>query len=347
MEVTTIGLDIAKSVFQVHGADAEGASVLRRKVRRSEVLPFFSRLTPCVVGIEACATSHHWARELTELGHKVRLIPPSYVKPYVRRGKNDAVDAAAIAEAVSRPSMRFVPIKSTDQQAAMVLHRSRELLVKQRTMLINALRCHLAEFGIVAAQKRTGLAQLVAIVRSGADGGLPPMACRALETLIVQMEQAQVEIAQLDKQIEAHHRSDPVSRRLGTIPGVGPLIATAIAATMLDPSHFRSGREFAAWLGLVPKQNSSGGKERLGRISRQGNRYLRRLLVVGATSVLRHDRAKLAGNGWLRALLERKPPRLVTVALANKMARTAWALLVRQQDYRASETTIPNGAAAA
>jgi transposase len=243
--------------------------------------------------------------------------------------------------------MRFVPIKSTDQQAAMVLHRSRELLVKQRTMLINALRCHLAEFGIVAAQKRTGLAQLVAIVRSGADVGLPPMACRALETLIVQMEQAQVEIAQLDKQIEAHHRSDPVSRRLGTIPGVGPLIATAIAATMLDPSHFRSCREFAAWLGLVPKQNSSGGKERLGRISRQGNRYLRRLLVVGATSVLRHDRAKLAGNGWLRALLERKPPRLVTVALANKMARTAWALLVRQQDYRASETTIPNGAAAA
>jgi transposase len=347
MEVTTIGLDIAKNVFQVHAIDAEGAAVIRRKVRRSEMLPFFSQLSPCVVGIEACATSHHWARELTELGHTVRLIPPSYVKPYVRRGKNDAADAAAIAEAASRPSMRFVPAKSTEQQAVLVLHRTRDLLVKQRTMLINALRCHLAEFGIIAAQKRTGLAQLVAIVRDADDEGLPPLARRALEPLILQMEHAQVAIAQLDKQIEAHHRSDPVSRRLGTIPGVGPLIATAIAATMLDPSHFRSGREFAAWLGLVPKQNSSGGKERLGRISRQGNRYLRRLLVVGATSVLRHDRGKAVGNAWLRSLLERKPPRLVTVALANKIARTAWALLVRNQDYRAAHISAPKAAATA
>lgn len=344
MEFAIVGLDIAKNVFQVHGVDANGEAILRRKVRRGEVLSFFSRLSPCVVGIEACATSHHWARELTGLGHVVRLIPPSYVKPYVRRGKNDAADAAAICEAVSRPSMRFVPIKSTDQQAVLVLHKSRDLLVKQRTMLVNALRCHLAEFGIIAAQKRTGVAQLVAIVRGGADDGVPTMALRALEPLILQMEQAQAAIAQLEKQIEAYHRSDPVSRRLGTIPGVGPIIATAIAATMLDPSHFRSGREFAAWLGLVPKQNSSGGKERLGRISRQGNRYSRRLLVIGATSVLRHDRDKVAGNAWLRALLERKPPRLVTVALANKIARTAWALLVHEQDYQAGETVRPAAA---
>jgi len=334
MEISTIGLDIAKNVFQLHGVDADGDIVLRRKLRRSEVLTFFSRLSPCLVGIEACATSHHWARELARLGHSVRLIPPSYVKPYVRRGKNDAADASAICEAVTRPAMRFVPIKTIDQQAVLVLHRSRDLLVKQRTMLINALRCHLAEFGIVAAQKRTGLAQLVAMVKDDADENLPILVRRGLKPLIHQLEQMQSEILQLEKEIEAWHRSDPVSCRLATVPGVGPIIASAIAATMLDPHHFRSGREFAAWLGLVPRQNSSGGKERLGRISRQGNRYVRRLLVIGATAILRYGRNKTSGSEWLRALLARKPARLVTVALANKMARTAWALLARRQDYR-------------
>ena len=334
MEISTIGLDIAKNVFQLHGVDAEGEIVVRRKLRRGEMLSFFARLSPCLVGIEACATSHFWARELVRLGHTVRLIPPSYVKPYVRRGKNDAADAAAICEAVTRPTMRFVPIKSTDQQAVLVLHRSRDLLVKQRTMLINALRCHLAEFGIVAAQKRTGLAQLIAMVVEDVDEDIPILVRRALEPLVHQLGQLQSEILQLEKQIEAWHRSNPVSCRLATIPGVGPIIASAIAATMLDPGHFRSGREFAAWLGLVPKQNSSGGKERLGRISRQGNRYVRRLLVIGATAVLRYDRNKTSGNEWLLALLERKPARLVTVALANKMARTAWALLARQEDHR-------------
>jgi len=347
MQISTIGLDLAKNVFQVHGVDAAGDVVLRRKLRRGEVLIFFSRLSPCLVGMEACTSSHHWARELAGLGHTVRLIPPSYVKPYVRRGKNDAADAAAICEAVARPTMRFVPVKSTDQQAVLVLHRSRDLLVKQRTMLINALRCHLAEFGIVAAQKRTGLAQLVAMVKDDADEGLPILARRALEPLISQLEQTQFGIARLDKEIEAWHKSNPASLRLGTIPGIGPIIASAIAATMLDPTNFRSGREFAAWLGLVPKQNSSGGKERLGRISRQGNRYVRRLLVIGATAVLRYGRTKVPGNRWLQALLGRKPARLVTVALANKMARTAWAVLAHKEDYRDGGARLLDGTVAA
>ena len=338
MQIVTIGLDIAKNVFQLHGVDAAGDVVLRRELRRSEVRVFFSRLTPCLIGIEACATSHYWARELVSLGHSVRLIPPSYVKPYVRRGKNDAADAAAVCEAVARPTMRFVPVKTIDQQAVLVLHRSRDLLVKQRTMLINALRCHLAEFGIVAAQKRTGLAELVACVEEGVDDDFPELLRRGLKPLIHQLKQIQAQILQLEKEIETWHRSTSISCRLATIPGVGPIIASAIAATMLDPAHFRSGREFAAWLGLVPRQNSSGGKERLGRISRQGNRYVRRLLVIGATAILRHDRHRTSGNGWMRALLERKPARLVTVALANKMARTAWALLARNADYRVQTT---------
>lgn len=334
MNVSTIGLDIAKNGFQLHGVAMDGEILLRRKLRRGEVLTFFSRLPPCLVGIEACATSHHWARELTGLGHTVRLIPPSYVKPYVRRSKNDAADAEAICEAVTRPTMRFVPIKSIDQQAVLVLHKSRELLVKQRTMLINALRCHLAEFGIIAAQKRIGLAQLVARVEDGLEEELPNLVRRGLKPLIHQLKKVQSSIAQLDKEIEVWHRSDPMSCRLATIPGIGPIIASAIASTMLDPGHFRSGREIAAWLGLVPRQNSSGGKERLGRISRQGNRYVRKLLVIGATAVLRYARHTPSGSEWLQALLQRKPAHLVTVALVNKMARTAWALLARQKDYR-------------
>ena len=347
MRICTIGLDIAKSIFQVHGVDHQGEVVLRRRIRRSDVLTFFSRLPACLVGIEACATSHHWARELVSLGHTVRLIPPSYVKPYVRRNKNDAADAAAICEAVARPSMRFVPVKSVDQQAVLMLHKSRELLVKQRTMLINALRCHLAELGIVAPQRMTGLAELVALMKDDADSRVPPLARRALDPLVSQLDHVQAAVSQIETEIAAWHKANDVSRRLATIPGIGPIIASAIAATMLDPAHFRSGREFAAWLGLVPKQNSSGGKERLGRISRQGNQYVRRLLVIGATAVLRYARAKAPGNGWVRALLERKPARLVTVALANKMARIAWALLVHKEDYRANDNHGPTAAVAA
>ncbi len=296
--------------------------------------------------MEACATSHHWARELVSCGHTVRLIPPSYVKPYVRRNKNDAADAAAICEAVSRPSMRFVPVKSVDQQVVLMLHKSRELLVKQRTMLINALRCHLAELGIVAPQRMTGLAQLVAVMKDDKDGRIPALARRALDPLLSQLDHVQVAVVQIETEIDAWHKANDVSRRLATIPGIGPIIASAVTATMLDPAHFRSGREFAAWLGLVPKQNSSGGKERLGRISRQGNRYVRRLLVIGATAVLRYARAKAPGSDWVRTLLERKPARLVTVALANKMARTAWALLAHKEDYRENDNHGPMIAAA-
>jgi transposase len=347
MQVSTIGLDLAKHVFQAHGVDADGNVALRRRLRRAEVVVFFSRLAPCLVGIEACATAHYWARELAALGHTVRLIPPSYVKPYVRRGKNDAADAEAICEAVARPSMRFVPIKSADQQAVLMLHKTRELLIKQRTMLINALRCHLAEFGIVAAQRRTGLGHLIAVVQDETDSRVPVLARRALEPLLAQLQHVQAAVSQLEAEIVAWHKSNEVSKRLATIPGIGPIIASAIAATMLDPSHFRSGREFAAWLGLVPKQNSSGGKERLGRISRQGNRYVRRLLVTGATAVIRYARTKAPGGDWLRALLARKPARLASVALANKMARTAWALLVRQEDYRATDARMSDATAAA
>lgn len=337
MKVCTIGLDLAKSIFQTHGIDEHGDVVLRRRLRRSEVLTFFSRLPSCLVGMKACATSHHWARELALLGHSVRLIPPPYVKPYVRRGKNDAADAAAICEAVTRPSMRFVPVKSADQQAVLMLHKSRDLLVKQRTMLINALRCHLAELGIVAAQRMTGLAELVTVMKDDADTRIPALARRALEPMLSQLSQIHDGVDQIEAEIKAWHKANDVSRRLGTIPGIGPIIASAIAATMLDPNHFRSGREFAAWLGLDPKQNSSGGKERLGRISRQGNRYVRRLLVIGATAVLRYARAKAPGSTWVQSLLERKPARLVSVALANKMARTAWALLAHKEDYRTND----------
>lgn len=307
---------------------------------------FFSRLPPCLVGMEACATSHHWARELISRGHTVRLILPSYVKPYVRRNKNDAADAKAICEAVSRPSMRFVPVKSVDQQEVLMLHKSRELLVKQRTMLINALRCHLAELGIVAPQRMTGLAQLVAVMKDDKDGRIPALARRALDPLLSQLDHVQAAVMQIETEIDAWHKANDVSRRLATIPGIGPIIASAVTATMLDPAHFRSGREFAAWLGLVPKQNSSGGKERLGRISRQGNRYVRRLLVIGATAVLRYARTKAPGSDWVRTLLERKPARLVTVALANRMARTAWALLTHKEDYRENANHGPMTAAA-
>jgi transposase len=274
-EVTTVGLDLAKSVFQVHGIDADGAAVLRKQVRRAQVLAFFSRLPRCLVGMEACATSHYWARELQALGHEVRLMPAQYVKAYVKRNKNDAADAEAICEAVMRPTMRFVPIKTADQQAAVLLHRGRERLVRQRTMLVNALRAHLAEFGIVAPKGLPNVGKLIAIIRDEEDARVPDLARQVLAVLAVQIEQVDVAVAGLEKQLMAWHKSNPVSQRLATIPGIGPIIATAITAMVAEPSGFRSGREFAAWLGLVPRQNSTGGKTRLGGISKRGNQYLR------------------------------------------------------------------------
>src|SRR5262249_55889753 len=278
-EVTTIGLDLAKHVFQVHGIDAQGATVLRKRLRRGQVLAFFSRIPRCLVGLEACATAHYWARELAALGHEVRLMPAQYMKADLKRKKHDAADAEAICEAVQRPTMRFVPVKTAEQQAAQLLHRGREQLVRQRTMLVNALRAHLAEFGMVAAQGLRNVAQLIAIVRDEDDLRLPDVARQVLQVLANQIEQIEAAITALEKQLMAWHKTNPVSQRLASIPGIGPIIATAIATTVADPGVFRSGREFGAWLGLVPRQNSTGGKTRLGGITKRGNRYLRRLLI--------------------------------------------------------------------
>ena len=337
MQITTIGIDIAKTVFQLHAVDANGATVIRKRLRRAEVLSFFAGLEPCLIGMEACATSHYWARELAKFGHTVKLMPPAYVKPYVKRGKNDATDAEAICEAVSRPNMRFVPVKSADQQAVLMLHRARALLIRQQTMLANAFRAHLAELGIVVPQ---GIRHVRALVERvfGKDAiDLPALARTALRPLVAQLMELRLQIKTIEKELLAWHRTSQESRRLETIPGVGFITATAIAATVTDPSHFRSSREFSAWLGLTPRQTSSGGKDRLGRVSKMGNGYVRSLIVVGATAMIRYAREKGAVSArWINALLEKKVARLVSVAVANKTARIAWALLVRKEDYRAT-----------
>lgn len=332
--IATIGIDLAKNVFQLHAIDAAGTVVLRRAVRRRDLVAFMAKQPACLIGLEACATAHHWARELHRLGHAVKLIPPAYAKAYVRRQKNDMADAAAICEAVTRPAMRIVAVKSAEQQAVLMLHRARALLVDQRTAVINALRSHLAEFGVVAPQGVRHVVALVAVVADASDARVPEIARSALAALVRQMQRLEYEIDALDRQLLAWHRQNDTSRRLATIPGVGPVTATAFAASITDPSMFSSGREFAAFLGLVPRQSSSGGKERLGRISKMGDRYLRKLLVVGATAVLRY--AKKGGSpakAWAEGLLVRKPFKLVAVALANKMARIVWALLARGGVY--------------
>lgn len=335
-EVSIVGLDLAKRVFQVHGVDERGGVVVQKRLSRSDVLMWFDSLKPCLVGMEACATSHYWAREISKLGHQVKMIPPAYVKPYVRRQKNDRADAAAICEAVSRPSMRFAAIKTVEQQAVQMLHRSRELLVQQRTQLINALRAHLAELGMIFPQGNAGATQAIAAVRETESTDLSPFVRQVLFSLIGQLESLRKEIATLDKQMTAWHRSDAESQRLATIPGIGAVTASAIIAAIGDGSHFRSGREFAAWLGLVPRQNSSGGKDQLGSISKKGNVYLYRLLVMGATTQLRiKHRERAPGGKWFEQLLQRKPARVASVALANKMARIAWAVLTKGENYRA------------
>ena len=332
-EVITIGFDIAKHVFQVHGVDIDGEVALRRKLRRPDVLPFFEKLPSCLVGIEACATGHHWARELRALGHDVRLMPASYVKPYVKRQKNDAADAEAICEAVTRPTMRFVPIKTVEQQSVLMVHRARELLIRQRTMTINALRAHLAEIGIIARQGAAGAQLLMDLVDE--EAFVPDEVRHALRPLVRQVEALDNKVAELDREIARWHRKNEVSQRLATIPGVGPVTASAIAATVSNVSLFRSGRELSAWLGLVPRQNSSGGKERLGRITKKGDRYIRRLLVVGALSAIRMHRKDPQSMPWIAQLCEHKPRKLAAVALANKMARIVWALLSSGERYKA------------
>jgi transposase len=336
-EITTVGLDLAKNVFQVHAVDEAGAVVERKRLRRGQVLGFFEKLPSCLVGLEACATAHHWARKLIALGHEVRLMPPHYVKAYVKRNKNDTADAEAICEAVKRPSMRFVPVKTSEQQSALMMHRIRDLLIRQRTMLVNALRGHLAEFGLVEAQGLHKIAGLIAIVRDDTDGRVPDIARQMLKLIAEQIDELRMRIAAVEAQVLVWHKNNAVCQRLATIPGIGPIIATAIAATVPDPIVFRSGREFAAWLGLVPRQHSTGGKSRLSGISKRGDGYLRRLLVNGAISVLLWSKMAKT-DPWLISLRGRRPLLVVAVALANKMARMAWALMSRQDTYRHAAT---------
>ena len=332
-EITTIGIDLAKNVFQVHGVDARGAVVVRRQLRRGAVLRYFETLPPCLIGMEACATAHYWGRELRAMGHEVRLIPPAYVKPYVKRNKNDAADAEAICEAVTRPSMRFVGIKTVEQQSILSVHRARDLLVRQRTMLINSLRGLMAEFGVAEAQGRRGATRLIEIVGDETDERVPALARRVLGSLVAQLHGTACQVRILDREIAAWHRQSDVSRRLATIPGIGPVTATAIAASVPDPSVFASARQFSAWLGLVPRQYSTGGKLRLGGISKRGDGYLRRLLMTGATAALQHSKT-VRTQPWVLGLLQRRPHKLVAVALANKMARIAWAVMSQQTRYR-------------
>ena len=324
-EVSTIGLDIAKSVFQIHGVDASGAVVIRKRISRAKLLEFFAALPACLVGIEACPTAHYWSRRLQALGHTVRLMPPSYVKAYVKRSKNDANDAAAICEAVTRPSMRFVATKSAQQQSGLMLHRSRQLLVCQRTMLSNAIRGHMAELGIISAKGRNGTAELLKIMAA---------ARFSLDVLARQYAVVRAEIVAIENRFHAWPRSSEESRRLEEIPGVGPIVATALVAEVNSFQSPTSGRSLAAWIDLVPRQHSTGGKERLGRISKQGNRHLRWLLVAGAMAVIRYARQHGTKRPWLARLMDRRPIKVAAVALANKIARMAWAMMVRGERFK-------------
>jgi transposase len=332
--IATIGLDIAKSVFQVHGVDEAGEVAVRRKLTRGRVLGFFEKLPRCLVGIEACSSSHHWAREIIARGHDVRLLPAQYVRPYVKRSKNDAADAEAICEAVTRPTMRFVPVKTPEQQSVMMLHRVRLMLNRQRTQLSNAMRAHLSEFGIVAPIGRGGIDQLIGVIDDESDGRIPPDARVCLRMLIAQLDVVKAQILENDRRILASARDTELGRRLMEIPGVGPLLASAFIATVADPHAFKSGRNMSAWIGLVPKQNSSGGKEKLGGISKAGNRYLRQMLVVGAMAVIRVAERHGTRRPWLVQLMARRTRKVAAVALANKTVRMIWAMMTSGERYR-------------
>ena len=337
MQVTTIGLDIAKNVFQVHGVDQHGKVVLRKRLARGKVLALFANLPRCVVGLEACGGAHYWARELAKLGHEVRLMPPQYVRPYVKTNKHDAADAEACCEAVQRPGMRFVPVKNAQQQALLMLHRIRDRLIAERTGTINAIRGHMAEFGMVAAQRDVGLKTLIAIIADDDDVRLPAMARALLVLQLDHLRQIEARIAALDGRLVRQAREDDACRRLTEAPGIGPVIATAMVATVGNARLFSSGRSFAAWLGLTPRQHATGGKERLLGISKRGDGYLRRQLMHGARSLVRLAQGR-EGHPWtwINALLARRPFNVVVAAVANKLARMIWAMLSRGEAYRAA-----------
>lgn len=339
MQVTTIGIDLAKTIFQVHGVTKDGSVAFNRSLRRHQVLPFLAKLAPCLIGMEACSSSHHWAREISKLGHQVKLMPPAYVKPYVKRGKTDAANAEAICEAVNRPTMRFVAIKSPDQQALLSQHRARQLMIGQRTQLSNMIRGLIGEFGCVVRKGLNHIRDFAEDLQAGNGPALPPAAQTVILSLCEQLLLLRARIKDLEAEIFAASRADKRVKLLETIPGIGPVTASAIVATVGSLRQFKSGREFAAWLGLTPLNRSSGGKERLGRISKMGDRYLRALLVAGMTSRVRAARARPDRvDPWLVSLLERKPVRLATVAIANKAARIIWAVLTRSEPYRTPVT---------
>lgn len=336
-QIAMIGLDIAKRWFQAHAVDADGREVFNKKLSRDKVLSFLAAIPRCEVALEACSTSHYWGREISQLGHRVRLIAPNYVKPFLKRGKSDAHDARAICEAASRPDMRFVRVKSAEEQAALMQHTSRQLLIDQRTAVSNSLRSQLAEFGVIASKGEDSIETLMLMIDEEGEAlcSVPPVARKVMTVLVAQLRGLHEHIDALDEQIKAWQEASAAAQALATVPGIGPLTSAALAAHVPDPRVFRTGRDFAAWLGLVPRQNSSGGKERLGRITKQGNRYLRRLLVMGATASLRwlgKRTDRLAD--WARDLLRRRPARLATVAIANKMARIAWAIMTTGELYR-------------
>lgn len=337
MKISTIGIDLAKNVFAIHGVDETGRVVVQRTLRRSQVLPFFRKLEPCLIGMEACATAHYWSRKLMAFGHDVRLMPPSYVKPYIKRGKTDGIDAAGCCEAVTRPTMRFVPVKSEEQQGLLALHRARAVLVRQKTQVTNIIRSLCAEFGVVTAKGSVSLGELIAMIANDRDTRLPGCARPALKPLADQLEHLTRNMAELERKIVAHSRTDQACRRLETIPGIGPITASALVATVDDPARFKTGRDLAAWVGLTRRANATGGKDKGGPISKQGDRYLRLLFVQGAASVVRAARNPRATSPtpWLRSLLARKKPKVAIVAQANKMVRTAWAVLSSGQEYRA------------
>jgi transposase len=333
-KITRIGVDTSKQIFQLHGVDAAERPVLRKKLRRKEMVTFFAQLEPTVIGIEACAGAHHWARVLEGLGHGVKLLAPQFVKPYVKRGKNDAADAEALCEAMSRPTMRFVPVKTPEQQAALMLAGLRDRLIRTRTQLTNAIRGYAAEFGLIAARGLDKIEPLLARIAS--DPTLPALARELFAAQAKEYAQLQARLREVEAKLVAWHRTNEASRRLATIPGIGPIGATMLAMKVPDPQVFRSGRHFAAWIGLTPKDHSTAGKLRLGVITRAGDEALRSVLVVGATAVIQQvRRGKGRPSPWLLALLKRKPPKLAAVALANKLARIAWKLMMTGEAYDA------------
>lgn len=333
-KITTIGIDLAKSVFQLHGVNAEGRALLRRQLRRSQMLEFFQRQSACLIGMEACASAHYWARELIKLGHTVRLMPPSYVKAYVKRGKTDAADAEAICEAVSRPSMRFVPVKSEETQGLLMTHKAREFLVRQQTQIVNAMRAHLGEFGITVPK---GIHNVERLITACSQADLPAPARKALHLLADQLVETQKKIKVLTADIRAEASANEEAQRLQTIPGIGPITASALVSALPDLSDFASGRDLSAWLGLTPRPHSTGGKERLGRISKMGNRYLRRLLYLGAIAQVSARRRGAPGEDWLWQIIQRKKPKQAAIALANRMARTAYALMKNKTEFCAAQ----------